>query len=90
MQSEPAPPPPPNPNLIWRVVDGEAILLDTATGYHFSLDPIGTEIWQGLQGGESIDAIVARISKMYEVELDVVRSDVVGFLDELRSAKLLA
>jgi len=86
MQSEPTP----NPNLIWRVVDGEAILLDTTTGYHFSLDPIGTEIWQGLQSGESVEAIAARISKMYEAEPDVVRNDVSAFVDELRSARLLA
>ncbi len=86
MQSEPTP----NPNLIWRVVDGEAILLDTATGYHFSLDPIGTEVWQGLQGGESLDAIVARIAKTYGAEPDVVRNDVSEFLNELKSAKLLA
>jgi len=84
MQSEPAP----NPNLIWRVVDGEAILLDTATGYHFSLDPIGTEIWQSLQSGDTVDDIAARISRTYEVSPDVARKDVVEFLDELRSARL--
>ena len=42
-----------NPNVIWRVVDGEAILLDTTTGYHFSFDSIGTEIWEGLQQGST-------------------------------------
>jgi hypothetical protein len=85
MQSEPTL----NPNLIWRVVDGEAILLDTATGYHFSLDPIGTEIWQGLQSGESVDAIVARISTTFGAEPAVVRNDVSEFLNELKSARLL-
>jgi hypothetical protein len=77
-----------NPNLIWRVVDGEAILLDTATGYHFSLDPIGTEIWQSLQASESIDDIVARIARTYAVDTKVVRADVAEFVNELQSARL--
>lgn len=80
--------PKPNPNLIWRVVDGEAILLDTATGYHFSLDPIGTEIWQSLQASESIDDIVARIARTYAVDSNVVRADVAEFVNELQSARL--
>lgn len=77
-----------NPNLIWRVVDDEAILLDTSSGYHFSLDPIGTQIWQGLQANEPVDDMVARIAREYGTDEAVVRADVTAFLDELRSAKL--
>lgn len=77
-----------NPNLIWRVVDDEAILLDTTTGYHFSLDPIGTEVWQSLQAGDSIDEIVARIARTYGTDEATVRSDVTEFMNELQSAKL--
>jgi hypothetical protein len=77
-----------NPNLIWRVVDGEAILLDTTTGYHFSLDPIGTEVWQSLQAGDSVDDIVARIARTYGTDESTVRSDVTEFMNELQSAKL--
>jgi len=77
-----------NPNLIWRVVDGEAILLDTTTGYHFSLDPIGTEVWQSLQAGDSVDDIVTRIARSYGTDEATVRADVTEFLNELQSAKL--
>ena len=77
-----------NPNLIWRLVDGEAILLDTATGYHFSLDPLGTEIWQALQARESVDDIVARIARKYGTDEATVRADVTDFMNDLQSAKL--
>ena len=77
-----------NPNVIWRVVDGEAILLDTSTGYHFSLDPMGTNIWQSLQAGDAIGDIVSRIARTYGLDENTVRADVNDFLTELRSAKL--
>ena len=77
-----------NPNVIWRVVDGEAILLDTTTGYHFSFDAIGTEIWEGLQQGSTLADIAASISSKYAMDEGVVRQDVSDFLAELRSAKL--
>jgi len=77
-----------NPNLIWRVVDGEAILLDTVTGYHFSLDPIGTDVWQSLQAGQSLDEIVSRIAKSYGTDEVTVRADVAELMSELQSANL--
>lgn len=77
-----------NPNVIWRVVDGETILLDTSTGYHFSFDPMGTEIWQSLQAGDSVNDIVARIAREYSTDESIVRADVDEFVKELRSAKL--
>ena len=77
-----------NPNVIWRVVDDEAILLDTTTGYHFSFDAIGTEIWQGLQGGSPVPDIIANLSRKYSVDESVIRQDVAEFIAELRSAKL--
>jgi coenzyme PQQ synthesis protein D (PqqD) len=77
-----------NPNVIWRVVDGEAILLDTTTGYHFSFDSIGTEIWEGLQQGSTVADIAAGIASKYGMDESIVRRDVSEFLAELRSAKL--
>jgi hypothetical protein len=77
-----------NPNLIWHVVDGEAIVLDTSTGYHFSFDTMGTEIWQRLNDGESVDDVAAAIARKYAADERVVRQDVQEFVQELRSAKL--
>jgi len=77
-----------NPNVIWRVVDGEAILLDTTTGYHFSFDAVGTEIWEALQRGSTIPEIATGISRKYGIDEAIAGKDVAEFVDELRSTKL--
>ncbi|HTR64561.1 MAG TPA: PqqD family protein [Terriglobales bacterium] len=75
-------------NLIWRIVDDEALILDLSTGVYFSLNPVATEVWQGLQAGHSITQITADVATTYGVAEDTVCKDVEHFVDELRQAKL--
>jgi len=75
-------------NIIWSIVDGEAVLLDTSSGHYFSLNPIATEIWECLQRGDSIPHIVGTIAHKYRVEEEIARGDVSELIEELRAAKL--
>jgi Coenzyme PQQ synthesis protein D (PqqD) len=76
-------------NIIWSIVDDEALLLDASSGDYFSLNPIGTEIWECLQRGDSLSHIVETIAEKYDVEEVIVRRDVTELIEELRAAKLL-
>ncbi len=75
-------------NIIWSIVDGEAVLLDTSSGHYFSLNPLATEIWEYLRRGDSIPHIVGMIAGKYRVEEEIVRRDVSELIGELRAAKL--
>jgi hypothetical protein len=75
-------------NIIWSVVDGEAVMLDVATGHHYSLNPVATEIWQCLHDGLSVSDIVATIADKYGVEEEIVRRDLGGLMEELCAAGL--
>ena len=75
-------------NIIWSIVDGEAVLLDTSSGHHFSMNPLATEIWAHLQTGDSVPQIVSTIAGKYSVEEEIVRSDVSELIGELQAAKL--
>jgi len=75
-------------NIIWSIVDGEAVLLDTSSGHYFSLNPLATEIWSHLQTGDSVPQIVSTIAGKYSVEEEIVRSDVSDLIGELQAAKL--
>ena len=76
------------PEVLCRVVGGEALLLDTASGHYFSLDPIGTEIWQQLTDGRGVDEIAADVAERHGAEVSRVRRDVLDLIDELRQAGL--
>jgi len=75
-------------NIIWSIVDDEAVLLDTSSGHYFSLNPLATEIWKRLHRGDSINRIVATIADKYEVEEEVVKRDISELMGELQAAKL--
>jgi len=76
-------------NIIWSIVDEEAVLLDTLSGHYFSLNPPATEIWQHLHRGNSVSDIVRMLTKKYRMEEEVVRRDVSELITELRTARLL-
>jgi len=76
-------------NIIWSIVDGEALLLDTSSGHYFSLNPIATEIWQRLQQGDSLADLVEVIATKYSVAKETIRRDVDELMSELRAAKIL-
>ncbi|HZJ45166.1 MAG TPA: PqqD family protein [Pyrinomonadaceae bacterium] len=77
-----------NSNIIWSIVDGEAVLLDTSSGHYFSLNPLATEIWTHLQTGDAVPQIVSTIADKYSVEEEIVRSDISELIGELQAARL--
>jgi len=77
-----------NSNLVWRIVDDEALILDLSSGVYFSLNPVATDVWQGLQSGASVSAVVAEVAHKYGVDVAIVREDVRQFMEDLKQAKL--
>jgi len=77
------------PNITWRVVDGEALILDLNTGFYFSLNPVATEIWEALQRGAEIPRILQTVSSKYRIEAQVVERDLHELMTDLRSCRLL-
>lgn len=78
-----------NPSVLWRELDGEAILLDPQAGCSYNLNHVGTLIWKLLDGQHDTEDIVAAICAAFEVEPEQARRDVQRLLDELLVNKLI-
>jgi len=50
-----------NEGVLYQELQGEAVLLNLATGGYFGLDPVGTRIWQLLLENGQLSKIVERI-----------------------------
>lgn len=74
--------------IIWRVVDDEALLLDTDSGYYFSMNDTATEIWCLLNEGKSIDDVATTISERYEIDSKSVRRDVQELIANLNKEQI--
>ena len=78
-----------NSTVLWRELDGEAILLNPKEGCSYNLNNVGTFIWKMLDGEHSIDEIAKAICECYEVEQDQALQDMRQLLNELRENNLI-
>ena len=72
-----------NDQVPWRVIEGEAIVLDLDEGEVLRLNPVGVEIWNAIDGTRTVGEIVAHICRTFEVSQRTARRDVHRFLEEL-------
>jgi Coenzyme PQQ synthesis protein D (PqqD) len=77
-------------DVVFRDLAGEAVILNLTTGTYFGLDPVGTRIWQLLQSGGTIDAIMPALLQEYDVEEPALRRDVDALVGRLLDKGLLA
>ena len=78
-----------NASVLWRELDGEAVLLDPQMGCSYNLNPVGTLVWTLLDGQHNTEDIVAAICEAYEIEPEQASQDVQRLLDDLRTNKLV-
>lgn len=86
-----------NPNTIltrsdtvtFQVVADEAILIRLDTGTYFSLNKIGTQFWQLLDGRQTIAQHAATVADQYQVAATMVTADFVELAAKLAAEKLV-
>jgi hypothetical protein len=64
-------------------------MLELGSEHYFRLDPVGSRMWELLATGADVDAAYARLLEEYEVDGDVLRSDLEDFIDRLTAKGLL-
>jgi hypothetical protein len=69
--------------VVFRELEGEAVLLNLDSGMYFGLDRIGTRIWQLVEQHGRIDRIIAALVDDYDVDARVLREDVARLLGVL-------
>lgn len=72
-------------------IDDEIVLMSIEAGYYFSLDPVGTRIWELLsEQPASIADLVLLLTDEYDVSEETCRKDVESFINTMVSKKLLS
>ena len=79
------------PPHLRSIVDQDgAVILDIPRNAMTTLNPTGAYVWQRLERGMGLDAIVAELASETGTDEAVVAKDVDGFMEELKSKHLLA
>jgi hypothetical protein len=72
-----------------EVFDGEAIVLNLATGVYYSLDQAAGFIWSLLAGGHSLADTAAALLARYDVSAERARADVERVAEDLVKESLI-
>ena len=76
-------------DVIFRELDGEAVLLDFASGHYFGLNAGGTRVWTLLAAGATVDDAVTAIAAEFAAPPAEISRDVEALVDELLARGLL-
>jgi coenzyme PQQ synthesis protein D (PqqD) len=72
--------------VLFRDLDGEAVLLATDSGKYFGLNEVGTRMWSLLHQHGEVEAVCRELLAEYDVAEDQLREDLARFV-EILSAK---
>lgn len=78
-----------NINTTFQVVADEAILIHLNTGTYFSLNKVGTEFWQMLDGEHTIQEHAATLAAKYNVETATVAADLLELAGKMAADNLV-
>lgn len=70
-------------HILFREIDGEAVILNPGTGVYYGLDPVGTRIWRLMQQHKSLSKVYAHLIDEYEVDESLCKKDVLKLADNL-------
>lgn len=71
------------PTTAWRIIEGEAVILSMETKVLRGLNPLGSRVWELIDGKRSMDEIVGQIVREFDVEARQADEDVRRFVQEL-------
>ena len=76
-------------SVLFRDLDGEAVLLETGTGRYYGLNEVGTRMWLMIQSHGEIGAVCRALLAEYEVPEDRLREDLERFVETLAARGLV-
>ena len=75
--------------VLFRDLDGEAVLLSQATGRYYSLDEVGSRMWALLVEHGEVGRVCQALADEYDADQEQLLGDLTGFVGELVSRGLL-
>ena|SRR3990167_9323519 len=76
-------------NVSCRTIEGEAFIFDQETRLLLKLDPVGSFIWDQINGSRTIDEIITLCCQFFEGDKEEIASAVRQFITELQSQNVV-
>jgi hypothetical protein len=71
------------PDVVFKDIRGEGVILNMSTGIYFGLDETSTRIWQLIAAHQSLRRVFEHMLEEFDVEPKRLEQDLLGFVGEL-------
>ena len=78
-----------NPAVHWTVLEDEAVLLNLDNGVYYTLNRVGTVLWECFTGHQSFDRILDDMCERFEVANEQARADLEALVTRLHQEGLI-
>jgi Coenzyme PQQ synthesis protein D (PqqD) len=78
-----------SPQVINETIEGEAVIINLATGDYYSLGGAGAEIWNAIERTASVEDIVQSLTLGYEADRQVIEQAVWNLIEQLQQHGLV-
>ena len=72
-----------SPSVVTADVEGELMMMSIVHGRYWSLDDVGTDIWQRIEPPCSFDQLVDALAQEYDAERATIAADVQALLRQM-------
>jgi hypothetical protein len=76
-------------DVVWQKVDGMVVLLGPHVERYYSLDDVGTRMWEALQERPDVPAALDRLQAIFDIDDETLRRDLATFVATLVDIGLL-
>src|ERR1700688_1331227 len=76
-------------DIVAKVMDGEAVIINLSSGVYYSIDHVGAAMWEMVEGSSSLEEGLAAIVARYDVPQALAQDDVLRLAGELLHHELV-
>jgi len=77
-------------DVVFRELDGEAVILNLESGTYFGLDAVGTRMWQLLDAHRTLRRTLEALEEEFDATPEQLATDLIEFVGQLHAKGLLA
>jgi Coenzyme PQQ synthesis protein D (PqqD) len=78
-----------SPDVVFRELAGESVVLDLSSGRYFGLNAVGTRVWQLIGQGKTVEGLLRAVTAEYDADVSTIERDVLALLDDLEKRGLV-
>jgi hypothetical protein len=76
-------------DVVFRELDGEAVILNLESGIYFGLDKVGTRIWQLVEEHRDLRTVLGALEQEYDAPAERLEQDLIGLVSSFLEKGLM-